>query len=119
MKISDAAITYAIEELGVKHLIVLGHYGCPGIARAIASASKSSWKISSFSKWIKPIVEFYKRQRRVEVVKFRDSRMPRRGLPNGVTEAPKADEEGFRALVEENVKETVKALKTQSILAQV
>lgn len=56
---------------------------------------------------------------RQEVVKLRDSRKPRRGLKDGVTTAPESSDPGFRAFVEENVKNTVKALKTQSILRSV
>jgi carbonic anhydrase len=119
--------------LGVQHIIVLGHYGCKGVARAIQGSKERN----SISKWIEPIVGFYNRERRYassstycyvyistlcnrrEVVKFRDSRKPRRGLPNGITETPDASDPGFRAFVEENVKKTVKALKQDSILAKV
>ncbi|KAF5326373.1 hypothetical protein D9611_000005 [Ephemerocybe angulata] len=111
---TDAAITYAIEDLGVQHIIVLGHYGCKGVSRAITGSKKRS----SISEWIAPIANFYKRERRAEVVKFRDSRMPRRGLPKGITDPPSNDDEGYRAFVEENVKQTVKALREDSILAK-
>ncbi|KAJ2931231.1 hypothetical protein H1R20_g5818, partial [Candolleomyces eurysporus] len=111
---TDAAITYAIEDLGVQHIIVLGHYGCNGVARAITGSKERN----SISKWIEPVVNFYKRERRREVVKFRDSRKPRRGLPNGITATPDTSDPGFRAFVEENVKKTVKALREDSILAR-
>lgn len=45
--------------------------------------------------------------------------MPQRGKPDGVTDVPKPSEEGLRALVEENVKNTVKGLKEHSLLAKV
>ncbi|TFK23686.1 carbonic anhydrase [Coprinopsis marcescibilis] len=111
---TDAAITYAIQELGVQHIIVLGHYGCPGVSKAITAPREDN----PVMKWISPIVRLYKTTRRREIVKFRDSRMPHRGLPDGNKSAPSADEAGFRSLVEENVKRTVKALKEESILAK-
>lgn len=109
---TDAAVTYAIEDLGVQHIIVLGHYGCKAAARAITGMKKEN----AISKWIQPIADFYKRARRMEIVKFRDSRKPRRGLKNGITTVPDPSEPGLRAFVEENVKNSVKALKEQSIL---
>ncbi|EFI28164.1 hypothetical protein CC1G_14191 [Coprinopsis cinerea okayama7 len=111
---TDAAITYAIEELGVQHIIVLGHYGCKGVQKAIAPPKEDN----SVLKWIKPIAEFYKISRRHDIVKFRDSRLPRRGLPNGIKTAPEFDDPGFRAVVEENVRRSVKAMKEDSLLAK-
>lgn len=113
---TDTAVTYAVETLDVKHIIVLGHYGCKGVQTAI-NGTKSRPN-GPATKWIQPVIDMYRRSRRQEIVQLRDSRMPRRGLRNGVTEAPKADEPGFRALVEENVKKSVKALRIQSILAK-
>jgi len=111
---TDAAITYAVEDLGVKHIIVLGHYGCPGVKKAIAGSNANSPVI----KWIKPIADFYKNARREEIVKFRDSRMPRRGLPEGIKTDPSNGDAGFRAVIEENVRKSVKALKHGSLLAK-
>jgi len=111
---TDASITYAIEELGVNHIIVLGHYGCKGVARAIAKNEKEN----SITKWLKPVKKFYQRARRNEIVKFRDSRMPRRGLKDGITGPPELGDPGLKAVVEENVKNTVKALREQSLLAK-
>lgn len=116
---TDAAITYAIEDLGVQHIIVLGHYGCSALQKAVvASRSTGKTKDSPVLRWIKPLTDFYKIARRREIVKFRDARMPQRGKPDGVTDAPKPSEEGLRALVEENVKNSVKGLKEHSLLAK-
>lgn len=57
---SDAAITYAIEDLGVQHIIVLGHYDCKAAKRAIAGMKKEN----AISRWIKPIADLYKHARR-------------------------------------------------------
>jgi carbonic anhydrase len=113
---SDAAIAYAIESGHVQHIFVLGHYGCKGVEMAITRESnKASRQIKS---WIKPISDLYARTRRSEIVILRDSRMPRRGLPNGIKTAPPANDAGFRALVEENVKKSVKELHRNSVLKQ-
>jgi len=111
---TDAAITYAIQDLGVQHIIVLGHYGCKGAARAIVGSKEDD----SISDWLEPIARLYKYARRRAVVKFRDARLPRRGLLHGATEHPDASDPGFRAFVEENVKHTVQSLKDHSILAK-
>jgi len=112
---TDTAVTYAVETLDVKHIIVLGHYGCKGVQTAINGTKSPN---GPATKWIQPVIDMYRGSRRQEIVQLRDSRMPRRGLRNGVTEAPNADEPGFRALVEENVKKSVKALRSHSILAK-
>ncbi|KAF9472137.1 carbonic anhydrase [Pholiota conissans] len=111
---ADAAISYAIESGHVQHIIVLGHYGCKAIEMAITRDSiKASRQIKS---WIKPIANLYARTRRREIVILRDSRMPRRGLPNGIKAAPPPTDAGYRALVEENVKASVRALHQNDIL---
>jgi len=112
---ADVAVSYAVESLQVQHIIVLGHYGCQGVANAITE-SKTVNKL--IRKWIKPIAEMYTRARRAEIVKLRDSRMPRRGQPNGVHTSPASDDPGFRALVEENVKRSVKNLQDNATLKQ-
>jgi len=111
---TNAALQYAIEDLGVQHIIVLGHYGCKGISKAITEPQSDNPVL----KWIEPIAKLYKTSRRKEIVKFRDARVPHRGLPEGDNSAPEVDDAGYRALVEENVKKTVKALKEESMLAK-
>jgi len=110
---TDAAVTYAIQELGVQHIIVLGHYGCSGIKKAIVQPKEKT----SVMKWIQPIADFYRVSRRRDIVKLRDSRLPQRGHPDGITTVPDVHDPGYRMVVEENVRRTVKALKHESILA--
>ncbi|KAF8160862.1 carbonic anhydrase [Crassisporium funariophilum] len=112
---AEAAIAYAIESLHVDHIIVLGHYGCKGVETAITRSSKASDQVRA---WVKPITDLYKQARRQEIVKLRDSRKPQRGKKDGVKEAPAADDAGFRALVEENVKRSVNELRGHSVLTK-
>jgi len=110
---ADSAITYAIEMANVDHIIVLGHYGCKSVETAITQDDDASDQVKA---WVKPIRQLYKDSKRQEIVKLRDSRMPQRGQPNGISAAPPSTDPGFRALVEENVKMSVKALRDDSIL---
>jgi carbonic anhydrase len=113
---ADAAVAYAIESLHVKHIIVLGHYGCKGVETAIAAKkSKSSRLVRD---WVRPITDLYSSSRRREIVVLRDSRKPKRGQDHGITTPPPASDPGFRALVEENVKRGVKELRRHGILAK-
>ncbi|KAF8895711.1 carbonic anhydrase [Gymnopilus junonius] len=112
---ADAAVAYAVESLHVQHIIVLGHYGCKSVENAITKAKSASRHVRD---WIRSISELYRKSRRQEIVLLRESRMPRRGQDKGVTTAPPATDSGFRALVEENVKRSVKELRKHSILTQ-
>lgn len=85
----------------VDHIIVLGHYGCKSVETAITLADDASDQVKA---WVKPIRQLYKDSKRQvdcaykflfltwgfrqEIVKLRDSRMPQRGQPNGITAAP-------------------------------
>jgi carbonic anhydrase len=112
---ANAAVAYAVESLHVQHIIVLGHYGCKGVETAITQSSQASRMVKN---WVKSISDLYTRSRRREIVILRDSRMPRRGLDEGVKTAPPASDAGFRALVEENVKRGIKELRGSKILTQ-
>jgi len=111
----SAAVSYAVESSQVQHIIVLGHYGCKGAETAITMSQKVNKLIRT---WIKPIAELYSTSRRVEIVQLRDSRKPHREQPNGIKEAPSGSNAGFRALVEENIKRSVRELRDNSLLAK-
>jgi carbonic anhydrase len=110
-----AAVSYAVEASQIQHIIVLGHYGCKGAQTAITVPQKLNKSIRS---WIKPMVELYSTSRRLEIVQLRDSRKPHREHPNGIKDAPPSKDPGFRALVEENVKRSVRELRNNSLLAK-
>ncbi|PPR02420.1 hypothetical protein CVT26_011388 [Gymnopilus dilepis] len=112
---AEAAVAYGIEALHVQHIIVLGHYGCKGVETAITKTKSVSRYVRE---WVKSISEMYRKSRRQEIVMLRESRMPRRGQDKGITTPPPASDPGFRALVEENVKHSVKELRHHSILAE-
>jgi carbonic anhydrase len=110
-----AAVEYAVESAHVQHIIVLGHYGCKGVEDVITRPPTLSRLIRT---WLDPITLLYQKTRRQEIVKLRDFRLPQRGKPNGVQAPPAADDPGFKALVEENVKHSVMRLRDHGILSK-
>ncbi|KAF8652375.1 hypothetical protein AX16_004403 [Volvariella volvacea WC 439] len=111
---AHSVLSYAVSVLGVKHVIVMGHYGCGGVAAAIATpaASPVEAALGEVENWIAPIRELFQSSSRPEIVELRERI---RGLP--FVEEPEVNEPGFRALVEENVKQTVHRIATTSVLA--
>jgi carbonic anhydrase len=59
---SQSVLSYAVAALGVKHVIVMGHYGCGGVAAAIASPPKAQIDVatSAVQNWIEPIREIFR-----------------------------------------------------------
>jgi carbonic anhydrase len=80
---AHAVLQYAVAVLKVKHIVVLGHYGCGGVAAALHQHS-----YGVVDGWIQPIRDIYRLYRPLLD-----------GLPS--------DEERFRRLVELNVREQV------------
>lgn len=54
-------IYYAVEHLHSRHIVVMGHYGCGGVAAAIASPPPEpmSEADKGIQEWIKPIRDTY------------------------------------------------------------
>ena len=50
-----SGLQYAVEELGVKHVIVCGHYGCGGIKAALSNKHHGL-----INKWIRNIKDVYR-----------------------------------------------------------
>ncbi|EAU89668.1 carbonic anhydrase [Coprinopsis cinerea okayama7 len=110
---SESVLAYAVSVLGVKHVIVMGHYGCGGVAAAIASRPKGNVDaaLSAVYNWIEPIRELFASSSRPEIVELRERI---KDLP--VVEEPENNEPGFRALVEENVKATVGRIAQDNVI---
>lgn len=52
---SHAVIQYAVEHLGVRHVIVCGHYGCGGVRAAMQSAD-----LGQLNGWLREIRDVYR-----------------------------------------------------------
>jgi len=87
-----SVIQYAVEVLKVKHVIVMGHYGCGGVKAAIETTHHGL-----IDEWLRNIKDVF-RLHRTELEEIQDS------------------EQKFRRLVELNVKEQVMNLCKTSII---
>lgn len=58
---SNSVLSYAVAELGVQHVIVMGHYGCGGVAASIASPPTNQIDAANAAvqNWIQPIREIF------------------------------------------------------------
>ena len=59
---SQASLAFAVATLGVKHVVVMGHYGCLGIAAAIASPPEPPIDAANgaVQNWVEPIREIFR-----------------------------------------------------------
>lgn len=66
-------LSYAVAELGVNHVIVMGHYGCGGVAASIASPPPNQIDAANgaVQNWIQPIREIFRTSTRTEIVELR------------------------------------------------
>lgn len=110
---AQSVVAYAVSELHVQHIIVMGHYGCGGIAAAIATPPEEPLDAANTAvqNWIAPIRALYQNSTRAEIVSLRE-----KNAALEVVEEPEPDEPGFRALVEENVKVSVQAIATSTVI---
>ncbi|KAL0959619.1 hypothetical protein HGRIS_011322 [Hohenbuehelia grisea] len=111
---THSVLSYAVAELGVKHVIVMGHYGCGGVAAAIATPPEAPIDAANgaVQNWIDPIRQIFATSTRPEIVELRE-----KNKGKAVVEEPEPQEPGFRALVEENVKAGVNSIVKDSVLA--
>ncbi|KAJ3572302.1 hypothetical protein NP233_g3180 [Leucocoprinus birnbaumii] len=110
---AHAVLEYAVTDLGVQHVIVMGHYGCGGVASAIASPPSAyvDAATSAVQTWIEPIRELYQSSNRTEIVQLREQ-----NNNETVIEAPGINNPGYRALVEENVKAGVQRIALDNVI---
>ncbi|KAJ3572303.1 hypothetical protein NP233_g3181 [Leucocoprinus birnbaumii] len=110
---AHSVLAYAVAVLGVQHVIVMGHYGCGGVAAAIASPPSTSMDVatSAVQTWIEPIRELYQSSNRTEIVQLREQ-----NNNQTVVGAPGINDPGFRALVEENVKAAVQRIASDNVI---
>jgi carbonic anhydrase len=110
---AQAVLSYAVAGLGVKHVIVMGHYNCGGVEAAIASAPSAQVDAANaaIQNWIEPIREIFHTSDRPEIVKLRTKNA---GLTTIKT--PDSNDPGFRALVEENIKASVRRIADDSVI---
>lgn len=52
-----SVLSYAVSELGVEHVIVMGHFGCGGVGASILArpAGNVSYADGAVQNWIEPI----------------------------------------------------------------
>ncbi|EDR01437.1 carbonic anhydrase [Laccaria bicolor S238N-H82] len=120
----SAVLAYALSTLKVKHVVVLGHYGCGGVAASMlpfqsplqpptVDAEKQGLQFSpanlAVQSWIHNIRDLYETSERPEIVRHRKEQ-PR------MEELPHLHFPAFRALVEENVKANLKRISDSALI---
>ncbi|CAA7260454.1 unnamed protein product [Cyclocybe aegerita] len=107
---SNAVLSFAVGTLKVKHVVVMGHYGCGGVAASMVTSSTASPADIAVNTWIQPIRQIYLSSTRPEIAEHR-----RNNLLVAAT-TPDLHDPTFRALVEENVKANVQKIANSLII---
>ncbi|PPQ75928.1 hypothetical protein CVT26_006380 [Gymnopilus dilepis] len=109
----QAVFSYAVDELGVSHIIVMGHYGCGGVAAAIATPPSPPIEgpDTAIQNWISSIREIYNTSNRTEIVQLRQKNAHLQHV-----DPPPFNDPGYRALIEENVVTGVRRIAESSLI---
>lgn len=56
-----SVLSYAVSELGVEHVIVMGHYGCGGVGASILARPTEdvSYADDAVQNWIEPVRQIF------------------------------------------------------------
>ncbi|KAF5311140.1 hypothetical protein D9619_008059 [Psilocybe cf. subviscida] len=106
-----STLAYGVAELGVNHVIVLGHYGCGGVKAAMSPHPEPPIDAAQgvVQAWIEPIRELHRNSLRPEIHSFREEY-----ATGHVSDSTR--DIGFRALVEENVRASVTRIAASSVI---
>ncbi|KAG6834914.1 hypothetical protein H0H93_006423, partial [Arthromyces matolae] len=107
---SKAVLAYAVDSLRVKHVVVMGHYGCGGVAAATLPHEAQD-QDDPVQAWIAPIRHIYETSDRPEIAQHRAVRRK-----SDKPLLPRLHDAGFRALVEENVKANVRRIARSGVI---
>jgi carbonic anhydrase len=112
---TSSVLAFSVGVLKVKHIVVMGHYGCAGVAAAMVSppAPPLSPGATVVQEWISPIRRVFRTSERPELVAYRQQLAIYPDLPE-----PEFHNPAFRALVEENVKASVKRIKDSEFIRE-
>ncbi|KAG6835588.1 hypothetical protein H0H93_016718 [Arthromyces matolae] len=110
---SKAVLAYAVDSLRVKHVVVMGHYGCGGVAAATLPHEAQD-QDDPVQAWIAPIRHIYETSDRPEIAQHRAVRRK-----SDKPLLPRLHDAGFRALVEENVKANVRRIARSGVITNV
>ncbi|KAF5369195.1 hypothetical protein D9615_009975 [Tricholomella constricta] len=127
---SKAVLAYAVDVLKIKRVIVMGHYGCGGVAAATLPVPESEVdNLGPVQDWIAPIRGIYDTSERPEIVRHRKTHKIKVELESKEQWArevaappppqPHLHDPAFRALVEENVKANVQRIARSAVISNV
>jgi carbonic anhydrase len=110
-----SVLSYGVQSLGVGHIIVMGHYGCGGVQAAMFPKPNTTddFSRSSVQSWINPIRQTYLNSSRPEIFLHREANKNKTTV-----DPPKFDDPAFRALVEENVKDSLFNIVISPVMRQ-
>jgi len=110
-----SVLSYGVQSLGVGHIIVMGHYGCGGVQAAmlLRPNTTNDYAGSSVQSWINPIRHTFLNSSRPEILSYREANKDKTEI-----DPPALDDPAYRALVEENVKDSVFNIVVSPVMEQ-